>query len=377
MDKFSTEKPRTADLIVASGEHCADMLYITRLNLPDTFIYLGTETEQIAIVSNLEYDRALAKAPDYLQIRNQNEFGSTGKIIDILLKIKQEYNLQNFRIPYDFPAGLAAQLHLHKIDYSVCQECFFPRRSVKDEYEISCIRQAMQINEKAMQSAFDAIASCSVNNDNILMLEGEIFTSERLRSIIDSTLAAHDAVGAGTIAAAGTQSSMPHNRGEGAIYANTPIVIDIFPRLNSNGYYGDLTRTVVKGKAPEIVKKAFEAVKTVRDECKEIVRAGIAGAVPYDHALQRLTQLGFPTGSGPEGFYGFFHGLGHGVGLEIHEAPRLSRKVEHILLPGEVVTVEPGVYYPQWGGIRLEDIVVVRQNNCECLTQIPTFLEIE
>jgi len=365
------------DLIVASGERSADMLYATHLNLPDDFIYIGCGDTRAAIVSDLEYDRAKANAMPGLTVRNQNEFGSHCRAVELIGRLQKAYNVKAFRVPYDFPAGLLAQLHNAGIVCRIAEKSFFPQRNIKQEFEIQFIRRAMQVNEHAMQKAFDAIAACSVNNDNSLALDGELFTSERLRSIIDSDLAANDAVGAGTIAAAGVQSSMPHNRGEGAIYANTPIVIDVFPRMNATGYYGDLTRTVVKGKAPAIVKKAFEAVKTVRDECKAMTRAGIAGKVPYEHALKRLTDLGFPTGSSEKGFFGFFHGLGHGVGLEIHEAPRLSRNVEHILQVNEVVTVEPGVYYPEWGGIRLEDLVVVKENSCECLTEIETFLEIE
>ena len=367
----------SADLIVASGEHCADMLYITRLNLPDPFVYLGLPDKKIAIVSDLEYDRACANAPGYLQVINQNKFGTPGKVVELVKKLSSTYNVSEFRIPYDFPAGLAAQLHAAGIRCRVSEKSFFPQRNVKDEYEILSIRHAMQVNEHAMQRAFEVIADCSVNSNGELIYAGELFTSEKLRSVIDSDLAANDAVGAGTIAAAGIQSSMPHNRGNGVIRANTPIVIDVFPRMNVTGYYGDLTRTVVKGKAPEIVQKAFDAVKTVRDECKAMVRANVAGSVPYDHALKRLTELGFSTGNSEKGFYGFFHGLGHGVGLEIHEEPRLSRKVAHLLQAGEVVTVEPGVYYPEWGGIRLEDIVVVRENGCDCLTAIDTFLEID
>jgi len=364
------------DLIYASGEHSADMLYITRLNLPDPFVYMGNSELRVAIVSDLEYDRAKANAPVGLTVRNQAEFGKLSSLEELIESAAREYKVKTFRIPYDFPAGLAARLMRRKISCTVCEKSFFPERSVKQQFEIDFIRHAMQINEKAMQQAFDAIAAASVNRRGELVLDNELVTSERLRSIIDSTLAANDAVGAGTIAAAGVQSAMPHNRGEGVIFAHTPIVIDIFPRVNSSGYFGDLTRTVVKGKAPEIVQKAFDAVKTVRDECKALIRAGIPGKIPYDHALRRLTELGFPTGSNEKGFYGFFHGLGHGVGLEIHEAPRLSRNVEHLLLPNEIVTVEPGVYYPEWGGIRLEDLVAVRENDCECLTSIDTFLEI-
>ena len=367
----------SADLIIASGEHCADMLYITRLNLPDAFVYLGLPDQKIAIVSDLEYDRSAATAPDYLTVRNRTEFGDSLQSLELIQCLQQTYKIAEFRVPYDFPAGLIAKLHAAGIKCTAEETSFFPQRNVKDDYEINCIKAAMLVNEKAMQQAFDAIAACSIADNGVLIYQNEPFTSEKLRSIIDSTLAANDAIGAGTIAAGGRQSSMPHCRGEGVLYANTPIVIDVFPRMNSTGYYGDLTRTVVKGKAPAIVKKAFDAVKTVRDECKDMLKAGMMGKVPYDHALQRLTELGFPTGSNAKGFYGFFHGLGHGVGLEIHEEPRLSRLAENVLQVGEVVTVEPGVYYPEWGGIRLEDLAVIEENGCRCLTEIDTFLEIE
>ena len=374
MSDFSV---KTADLIVASGEHCADMLYATRLNLPDNFIYIGCGEQRFAIVSDLEFDRAKLNAAPGVTVINQRDFGEPCKAYELLKRISEKFHIESFRIPYDFPAGLAAQLHKVNVPCHVSEKSFFPRRNIKDDYEIECIRRAMQVNEHAMNQAFKAIADCSINSDGALTLNNELFTSEKLRSIIDSDLAANDAIGAGTIAAGGTQSSMPHHRGSGVIYAGTPIVIDVFPRMNDTGYYGDLTRTVVKGKAPEIVKKAFDAVKIVRDECKTMVKAGVAGSVPYDHALRRLTEMGFPTGSNEKGFFGFFHGLGHGVGLEIHEEPRLSRKVTHLLQAGEVVTIEPGVYYPEWGGIRLEDIAVVREDSCECLTAIDTFLEID
>ena len=366
-----------ADLIFASGERCANMLYATGLNLPDEFIYLGMAEERLAIVSDLEYDRARVQAPAWITVRNQNEFGSSLNVVELIARLHEVYSVKKFRVPYDFPVGLAVQLQKKGIACEVGGKNFFPQRSIKREDEIACIRQAMLVNEHAMRCGWEALGACSVDNAGQLRYDNELFTCEKLRSIIDSALAANDAVGAGTIAAAGVQSSMPHCRGEGVIRAGEPIVIDIFPRMNASGYFGDLTRTVVKGSAPEIVKRAFEAVRIVRDECKAMLRSGMPGCQPYDHALARLTALGFPTGSNERGFYGFFHGLGHGVGLEIHESPRLSRRVEHKLQSGEVVTVEPGVYYPEWGGIRLEDLVVVRDDACECLTGIETFLEIE
>ena len=163
------------------------------------------------------------------------------------------------------------------------------------------------------------------------------------------------------------------------LYSNTPIVIDIFPRSLTTGYWGDLTRTVVKGKATEIVKKAFIAVRDARDKSKELLHAGVIPEDIHNFCTQYLAEQGFPTGFDGTNNYGFFHGLGHGLGLEIHEAPRLSKRAKEPFKGGEIVTVEPGVYYQQWGGIRMEDLVYINKdgNGIKCLTQIDDTFEIE
>ena len=153
--------------------------------------------------------------------------------------------------------------------------------------------------------------------------------------------------------------------------------MDVFPRSMTSGYWGDLTRTMVKGKAPEVVKKAYAAVFEAREFAKTLIRPG---AIPEDiHRAAEgvLEKHGFMTGRNDAGDFGFFHGLGHGVGLEIHEAPRLSLRNRTPLKGGEIITVEPGLYYPEWGGIRLEDMVYVESSgSCRCLTEVEDFLEI-
>ena len=366
-----------ADLIVDNSENNADLRYISGFAAPDTFLCFVWRGKCCIVVSDLEFDRARREAKPGVTVLNQQKIAPPGSDAAAVIAILQKnFDIPAFRVPFRFPFGLAAKLQSLHINVRLAPEPFFPQRLRKSEREIDAVRHALNVTENAMRYAFSLIGACSVANDGKLLLDREVFTSERLRGAIDSELARQDAVGVGTIAASGTQSAAPHLRGEGAIYAGTPIVMDIFPRVNYSGYYGDLTRTVVKGKAPAVVRKAFDAVYTVREECKELIHAGIAGHIPHDHAVRRLEEAGFPTGESESGFYGFFHGLGHGVGLEIHEAPRLSRKVEYILRGGEVVTVEPGLYYPEWGGVRLEDMVVVREDHAECLTSIETFLEI-
>lgn len=367
-----------ADLIVDNSESNADLRYVSGFAAPDDFLYFSVGTRRFIAVSDLEFDRARREAKRDLTILNLQKLSLPGSDFAAIIEtIRRQYSIERFRVPQNFPFGLAEKLRRENIPLEAAVGPFFPERARKSETEIDLIREALAVTEQGMRRAFELLGSCSIADDGKLLLDGEIFTSERLRREIDSELARRGASGVGTIAAGGVQGACPHLRGEGPLYAHTPIVMDIFPRHNDSGYYGDLTRTVVKGKAPAIVKKAFDAVRAVREECKELIHAGVAGHIPHDHAARRLAELGFPTGESEKGFYGFFHGLGHGVGLEIHEAPRLSRKVAHLLECGEVVTVEPGVYDPEWGGLRLEDMVAVRNDHAECLTRIETFLEIE
>ena len=162
-----------------------------------------------------------------------------------------------------------------------------------------------------------------------------------------------------------------------------PIVIDIFPRLQSSGYFGDMTRTYVKHEAPPIIKKAFNAVVSARDESKKFIRKGAIPSEIFAVADNILKSHGFETGRDEQGRnYGFFHTLGHGVGLEIHEEPRLgpAERRKRCLVPlqgGEIVTVEPGLYYPGWGGIRMEDIVVVEDESCRTITQMDDDFELD
>lgn len=367
-----------ADLIVDNSENNADLRYLSGFAAPDAFVYFAVDGKRFIAVSDLEFDRAGKEAKPEVTVLNLQKIAPRGSDFAAVVEaVRKQFAIERFRVPVNFPFGLAEKLRRNNISLEAASGAFSPERAIKSETEIALIREALAVTEQGMRRAFELLGACSIADDGKLLLDGELFTSEKLRREIDSELARFGASGIGTIAAGGVQGACPHLRGEGPLCAHTPIVMDIFPRHNDSGYYGDLTRTVVKGKAPAIVRKAFDAVHAVREECKAMIHAGIAGHIPHDHAARRLAELGFPTGESEKGFYGFFHGLGHGVGLEIHEAPRLSRNVNYILQGGEVVTVEPGVYDPDWGGLRLEDMVAVRSGHAECLTRIETFLEIE
>ena len=192
-----------------------------------------------------------------------------------------------------------------------------------------------------------------------MIYRGSPLTSEKLRAVIDCAILQACGLAANTIVAGGRQACDPHERGHGLLRANEPIIIDIFPRSQKTGYFGDITRTVVRGRANEAVKKLYDTVLRGQKIGFEKIRAKRRRRTSTRPCRNFLSQQGYKTGRRDGRMEGFFHGTGHGLGLEIHEAPRLGATSTGKLRAGHVVTVEPGLYYPEIGGVRLEDVALV------------------
>ena len=370
---------KTADLIVAAGDSSADMRYATGFSTSDAYIYIGLGERKMMLVSALEFDRARQQRKPSVEVRRDTEFTTVERptLAQVAAGAAHRLGIGTFRVPADFPLGIADRLRAEGLTVRPESGIFFPEREFKTPDEVRFITAALRLAESAVEHAREVIGSCSVDNSGTLMLDGEVFTSERLRREIDLVLAAGGAMPTGTIAAAGVHGSCPHDRGSGAIHADEPIVMDVFPRMLATGYWGDLTRTVVKGHAPRIVRSAFDAVCRARDAAEAALRPGVIPADIHRAAEKILTDAGFPTGRREDGgYYGFFHGLGHGVGLEIHERPSLNPRGDQPLRGGEIITVEPGLYYPEWGGIRMEDMVCITASGAERLTKISDDFEI-
>jgi Xaa-Pro aminopeptidase len=209
-----------------------------------------------------------------------------------------------------------------------------------------------------------------------LIYRGLPLTSERLRAVIDCAILQARGMAGNTIVAGGKQGCDPHERGHGRLRANEPIIIDIFPRSQKTGYFGDITRTVVRGRANETVKKLYDTVFQGQKIALQKVRAGTSTAEIHQCVQQFFKQRGYSTGKRNGRMEGFFHGTGHGLGLEVHEAPRMGATSTGNLKAGQVVTVEPGLYYPEIGGVRLEDVALVTANGAKNLTRFEKVLEI-
>ncbi|OGV40167.1 MAG: hypothetical protein A2X48_20405 [Lentisphaerae bacterium GWF2_49_21] len=364
---------KTGIIISATPQNSPDILYASGFNAPDPFVFVICGRQRTAYVSPLEHSRATTEMKSGIKVYELVE----GSIKTTLKTIVQEHPGTTWTVPQEFPFHLAEFMRQNSALLACPENQLFPERSVKSGKELKEMLKALRLAEKAMAKAVEVISNSSVDSRKRLVYGKMILTSEYLQTVIDVEILSGGGIAEGTISSCGKHSAEPHNRGAGHVYAGQPIVIDIFPRLKNSGYWGDITRTFVKGRIPRQVLKAYCAVKDARDFSKTIIRSGAIASDVYLAAMKILEKHGFKTGKSESGNYGFFHSLGHGVGLEIHEEPRLSPKNNKPLETGNVVTVEPGLYYPEWGGVRLEDTVVVKKSSADTITRFPTFLEIE
>jgi Xaa-Pro aminopeptidase len=246
---------------------------------------------------------------------------------------------------------------------------------VKSAGAIKKLASALRLAEAGMRAGVRAIHLSRIGRDGYLYWRKQKLTSEAVQGVINATIAGLGGMTPMTIVAGGNQGCDPHEVGHGALRAHQPIILDIFPRDSKTGYWGDITRTVVRGRASERVKDMYVTVAKGQAMAFEKLRAGVNGREVHEAICALFKQRGFKTGRKNDRMQGFFHGTGHGLGLDIHESPRVCT-VDATMKAGMVVTVEPGLYYPGIGGVRLEDVAVIGQRGARNLTTFPKFLEI-
>jgi Xaa-Pro aminopeptidase len=246
---------------------------------------------------------------------------------------------------------------------------------VKTSGEVAAIERT----QRAVEESFEEILGVLRRSRAIggrLRHRGEVVTSESLRAALHRALLERGCLARNTIVACGDQGCEPHLRGTGPIRPGRTIIFDIFPRSETSRYFADMTRTVVKGRASPAVRRLFEAVREGQALGVSLVRAGVNGRAVDGEIRKHFEKLGYRTERRNGGWVGYFHGTGHGVGLDIHEAPWLLKSRDSTLPAGAVVTVEPGLYYPGVGGVRIEDMVLVTKIGCRNLTRFPKALEV-
>lgn len=376
--------PKDNLLIVADSERNADMLYAVGTFVPDPFIWFTSGERQFIVASDLEFDRLREKAKhcrtiSYSRFERRLERDAGGEIpghSEVLHAILRERRIRKVTVAESFPLGLARALRRLGIKVRLREGAFFPDRAIKSPDEVKKISAALLMAEIGMAEGIHTLKRARVGKGRRLMLNHVALTAERLRGVIDTAILQAGGNATHTIVAGGRQGSDPHHRGDGELRADEPIVIDIFPRSQRTGYFGDITRTVVRGRACEFTRGMYAAVTRAQNAAMAHLRAGVRGSDVHRVTEDSFREAGFKTTRRNGHMEGFFHGTGHGIGLEIHEAPRLNRRSRDTLTSGHVVTVEPGLYYPEIGGVRLEDVILVTKKSPKNLTQFEKQLEI-
>ena len=373
MNKSSLPK-----LIIASSDHDPDILYATRFFVPDAFIYLQKDGHTCIVLSDLEIDRGRREATvdeivAYSDISNLCKRGKDSSFAEHALAFLSQRKIRRAIVPGSFPLGLAQSLEKAGVRLIPEPGLFWKEREFKTADELKKMRKALVITEAGMARGMEVLKAAEIGEKDLLRWNGQTLTSEILRAEIDSAILRAGGLPANSIVAGGDQACDPHERGSGPLHAHELIILDIFPRDAATGYFGDMTRTVVRGRANDALRRLWETCLAGQKQALKAIKPGAAGKPLQESVKQYFTEQGFPTEQRDGRWTGFFHGLGHGLGLEIHESPRIAATT---FKPGQVVTVEPGIYIPGIGGVRHEDVVTITETGHQLLSRFPKELEI-
>jgi Xaa-Pro aminopeptidase len=369
-------------LMIAASETDANLYYATRFIAPDPFVYLELKGERLMLMSDLEMDRARSQASvdrviSYSEVERavRAQGVSDPGTIDIVHSVLQPAGIKRLLVPANFSYAYALRLQQLGYQLELKTGPLFPARAVKTVEEVHFVEAAQRATERAVAAAHAALRTAEIRN-GFIWLNGEPVTSEWIKKLINVQLMESECVAQHTIVAGGDQACDPHNEGSGPLPADRSIIFDVFPRSAQTRYFADMSRTVVKGRPSAELKKLYQIVKDAQEEAITKIHDGADGAKIHQGICDRFEAAGYRTGVVNGRMQGYFHGTGHGVGLDIHEAPRIS-KTGSLLQEGHIVTVEPGLYYPGLGAIRIEDMVLVTKDGCRNLTNFPKVFELD
>ena len=354
--------------------------------VPDPFLYAERGGERHVVASSFELDRVSQVAPE-LQVMPFEEFGvddlyaqglTRDEIeLEVVLRAARRFGIEEAVVPATFPLELADHLRANGIQLSADREGFVARRRVKNDAELAGIRRAQRAAEAAMTAARDLLRSAERDNGN-LVLDGEPLTCERIKLAVEQEFTANGAFADEFIVSHGAQTAVGHDMGSGPIAPDEPVCLDLFPRDRESGCFADMTRTFVVGEPSDELLEYHRLCREALDRSVAAVKPGVAGSELNRLCCEVFEEHGFPTllskRPGEVLKDGFYHSLGHGVGLEVHEQPTLGRGPGE-LVAGDVIAMEPGLYRNGYGGCRLEDLVLVTEKGAEVLTEYPYDLE--
>jgi len=369
-------------LIYGDTVRSSELRHELPIGIPDPVLYAERNGTRHVLTSSMEAPR-LAELGG-LELHLWEELGwdelvaqglDRAAVADELLRrAVAAFEVRSAVVPESFPLRVADLLRADGVELRVDRDYFDDRRRVKSEAELAGMRRAQRAAEAGMDAARDLLRRAD-SNGGALEVDGEPLTSERIKRAIARTFVDHGAASDEFIVSHGPQSAIGHHMGAGEIREGEPIVIDLWPRDGESACFADMTRTFVVGEPPAEIAEWHRLVLEALERSTAAVREGAGGRAVYDVACDVFEPTGLPTGrtkrQGAPLEEGFFHGLGHGVGLDVHEEPFLGLTSKDVLRAGDVVTIEPGLYRPGLGGVRLEDLVLVTADGAENLTSYP------
>ena len=369
-------------LIYADTVRSPAMRHEVPILVPDPFLYVERNGSRHTVSTSFEVPRIEA-IPDGPQAHGSEEFGFDDLVasglsreeVDLAVVVNacKALGVEKAVAPPEFPIAVGERLWQAGIQVTSDHDTFSLRRRVKSEAELEGMRRAQRAAEAGMDAARDLLRRSEPNRSG-LVVDGEALTVERVKQAIQGAFLAHGVVAEDFIVAPGAQGAVGHDLGSGPIAAGQSVVIDLWPKDPNTACYADMTRTYVVGEPPEEIVEYHRLVKQALDRSLAATRAGVPAMEPFRVVCDLFQEAGYPTQLSKEPGEvlrsGFFHGLGHGVGLEVHEPPWLGRAPGD-LVAGDVVTLEPGLYRQGFGGVRLEDLVLVTDDGAENLTDYP------
>jgi Xaa-Pro aminopeptidase len=356
------------------------------MSVGDPFLYVERDGTRHVVISSMEIP-LVAELGDY-ELHPLEEFGldelrRSGKPSseipeELVVRAVTALGVEDAIVPASFPLLVADRLRAAGVRLEPDREAFDRRRRVKSAAELAGIRRAQAAAEAGMAAARDLLARARPNGDG-LEVDGEPVTSELLRGTIRRSVLEHGATADELVASHGPQAAIGHHAGQGRLRAGEPVVIDLWPRDDASACSADMTRTFVVGDVPDEVAEWHRHCTAALDRAIEAIRPGVTARSVFDATCEVFEAAGYPTQrtkvDGEPLRDGFVHSLGHGVGLEVHEEPLLGMAGHDELVAGDVIAVEPGLYRAGFGGLRLEDLVLVTEDGAENLTRFPYDLE--
>jgi len=380
----------TAVIMAGIPQSSASLYHRIRLSVVDLVVYLEVQDEgggrrSILILRDIEMERARRQArvdqvacPAHFApeggLSGDRETATAQAAAECLRRAGVRHAVGDRTLPLLF----AEFVRRSGVSVACDPELGVSDRRRKDEGEVACLREAQRVTEEIIAAACGLIAHAEARRDGVLVHDGAPLTSERVRAFIDHRLIDRGYSNPPSIIAGGPGGADCHNIGSGELRTGEPIIVDIFPRNRESLYNGDCTRTVVHGDVPDEIARVHAAVCQAKRAAMAAVRSGVTGEAVHQATIEAVRRQGYAIGlpgeDAPASYCALTHGTGHGVGLDVHEPPLLDLKGPE-LLAGDAVTIEPGLYRRDLGGVRVEDMVIVTAGGCENLNRLPEGLD--